>query len=170
MTVLPLVTAPDPRLAVPSAEVDKVDDALRVFMDDMLETMYDNEGIGLAAVQVGVHKRVLVMDLHQEGKPSPLYMVNPVITAQSDEKNTYKEGCLSFPGQAADVVRPKQVTVSYLDYHGEPQTLECDDLLATCVQHEIDHLNGVTFVDHLSRLKRETVMRKVRKLRKRSGE
>jgi len=175
MAILPLVLSPDPRLNIASAAVDKVDDALRRFMDDMLATMYENDGIGLAAVQVGVHKRVLVMDLrdaaarYPEGKKAggdangPYFMVNPEIISASPEHSVFNEGCLSFPGQGGKVERPASVSVKYLDYHGEPQLLECDELLATCVQHEIDHLNGITFVDRLSKLKREMILKKMRK-------
>ena len=173
MAVLPLITSPDPRLKIASAAVDKVDDALRAFMDDMLETMYENDGIGLAAVQVGVHKRVLVMDVSDaanrypdgDGKDcdTPLFMVNPEIVYASEEQSGFNEGCLSFPGQTGKVFRPASVSVKYLDYNGDAKTLECDDLLATCVQHEIDHLNGITFVDHLSRLKRDMILKKMQK-------
>lgn len=181
MTILPLVIAPDPRLEICSAEVPVVDDKIRKFLDDMLETMYAEGGIGLAAVQVGVHKRILVMDLsdragrytNNEGKviensplSVPIYMVNPQIIESSEEKNMYEEGCLSFPDQKALVTRPKQVKVKYLDYYGKEQVLECDELLATCVQHEIDHLNGVVFIDHVSKLKYDTIMRKMKKMKK----
>lgn len=185
MTILPLVIAPDPRLAVCSAEVTVVDDKLRKFMDDMLETMYEEGGIGLAAVQVGVHKRILVMDLNdhagryrEEGAdvppPSPdkgpFFIINPEIIESSEEENMYEEGCLSFPEQRATVVRPKTVKVKYLDYNGKEQIMDCDNLLATCIQHEIDHLNGVVFIDHLSKLKADVIMRKVKKLKKFSQE
>lgn len=184
MTILPLVIAPDPRLEVCSAEVAVVDDKIRKFLDDMLETMYAEEGIGLAAVQVGVHKRILVMDLNdragryrKEGEAAegyspengPFYMVNPEIINESEEENIYEEGCLSFPEQRALVTRPKKVKVKYLDYHGKEQILECDELLATCVQHEIDHLNGVVFIDHLSKLKHDVIMRKMKKIKKLNG-
>lgn len=172
MAVLPLVVAPDPRLKEPSRPVDKVDDSLRRFMDDMLETMYASGGIGLAAVQVGTHKRILVMDIargskryegSETGKSEPLFLVNPEIVWTSDEDNVYEEGCLSFPGQYAEVRRPRLVRVRYLDYHGNEQALEADGLLATCVQHEMDHLNGVVFVDHISRVKRDIIMRRLDK-------
>lgn len=178
MTILQLVIAPDPRLEVCSAEVAVVDDKIRKFLDDMLETMYAEGGIGLAAVQVGVHKRILVMDLSdragrykEKGQADdqdngPIYMVNPQIITESEEQNLYEEGCLSFPDQKAMVTRPKKVKVKYLDYHGKEQVLECDELLATCVQHEIDHLNGVVFIDHVSKLKHDMIMRKMKKLKK----
>lgn len=177
MTVLPLVTAPDPRLKTPSKPVEKITPEIQRFMDDMLETMYETGGIGLAAVQVGVHKRILVMDVghgssrypdSQTGESSPLFMVNPEIVTCSEEQNTYDEGCLSFPGQYAEVVRPKTVKIKYLDYHGKPQLLEADGLLATCVQHEIDHLDGIVFVDHISMLKRDMILRKLKKIKKKA--
>lgn len=178
MTVLPIVIAPDPRLSIRSEPVEKVTDELRKFMDDMLETMYESDGIGLAAVQVGVHKRILVMDLSESEKryesagkkigdvdlSEPIYMVNPEIIEESEEKNSYEEGCLSFPEQRALVTRPKIVKIKYLDYHGKEQIMVCDELLATCVQHEMDHLNGVVFVDHVSKMKRDFIMRKLKKL------
>ena len=181
MTVLPLVIAPDPRLAVCSAEVPEVNDKIRKFMDDMLETMYKEGGIGLAAVQVGVHKRILVMDLNDRAgrykndeermsndspDNGPFYLVNPKIIEESPEENIYDEGCLSFPDQRAMVTRPEKVKVKYLDYYGKEQIMECDGLLATCVQHEIDHLNGVVFIDHVSKLKHDVIMRKMKKLKK----
>ncbi|MCE3231992.1 MAG: peptide deformylase [Rickettsiaceae bacterium] len=180
MAVLPLVIAPDPRLAICSEPVDKVDDKIRKFVDDMIETMHKEDGIGLAAVQVGVHKRILVMDLSDSQKryeeadgkacgadiSKPFCMINPEIIESSEEQNVYDEGCLSFPEQRAMVTRPKKVKVKYLDYNGKERVLVCDGLLATCVQHEMDHLNGVVFIDHVSRLKRDVIMRKVKKLKK----
>ncbi len=175
MTVLPIVIAPDPRLLQKSAPVAAVDDDLRRLMDDMLETMYASNGIGLAAVQVGVHKRVLVMDIargsdryegRDESKSQPLFLVNPQIVGESEEQNIYEEGCLSFPGNFGEVERPKQVKVRYLDYHGKEQLLEADGLLATCVQHEMDHLDGKVFVDHLSLVRRDMILRKMKKAKK----
>lgn len=183
MTILPLVIAPDPRLEVCSEPVAEVNDKIRKLIDDMLETMHHEDGIGLAAVQVGVHKRVLVMDLSDSQQryeettsdscgvdiSKPFCLVNPEIIESSEDENIYEEGCLSFPQQRALVTRPKTVKVKYLDYNGKEQVLECDGLLATCVQHEIDHLNGVVFIDHVSRLKRDVIMRKVKKLKKMSS-
>jgi peptide deformylase len=180
MAILQLVIAPDPRLAVCSEPVKQVDDSIRKLMDDMFETMHHEHGIGLAAVQVGVHKRVLVMDLSGSGEryeevdtascgvdiSKPFYMANPEIIDKFDGENIYEEGCLSFPEQRALVTRPKKVKVRYLDYNGKQQIIECNGLLATCVQHEIDHLNGVVFIDHVSRLKRDVILRKVKKLKK----
>lgn len=176
--ILQLVIAPDPRLAICSEPVKTIDKTIQKLMDDMLETMYHEGGIGLAAVQVGVHKRILVMDLSDKNNRygdkdskadenhKPVFMVNPEIVDESEEKNIYDEGCLSFPEQRAKVIRPKRVKIKYLDYYGKPQILECDELLATCVQHEIDHLNGVVFIDHVSKLKRDMVMKKMTKLKK----
>ncbi len=164
MTILPLVIAPDPRLKQRSKSVEAVDDEVRTLMDDMLETMYARNGLGLAAVQVGVHKRVIVMDVEQrEGVKNPLFLANPVIVTASDEHSLYNEGCLSFPGQFSDVERPATVTVRYLDYHNTMRTLTAEGLLATCIQHEIDHINGVVFVDHISFMKRDIIMRKLKK-------
>jgi peptide deformylase len=184
MSILPLIIAPDPVLQKTSLEVEKVDANIQKLMDDMLETMYAEHGVGLSAVQVGVLKRVVVMDVeykteecggdhhhhhhHDHIKDAkPLFMVNPKILKCSPEHSIYFEGCLSFPDARADVERPKLVTVEYLDYHGQKQTLSADELLATCVQHEIDHLNGITFVDHISKLKKEMIMKKMKKLHKR---
>ena len=175
MAVLKIICSPDPLLKQKSKPVKEVTDSIRAFIDDMVETMHDRNGIGLAAVQVGVLQRILVMDLGRGSERYPdmetqgeelLHMVNPEIIAHSEEKNSYEEGCLSFPGQYAEVTRPKKVTIKYLDYHGKEKTLECDDLLATCVQHEIDHLNGVTFVDHISRTKRNMILKKMKKHQK----
>jgi peptide deformylase len=162
MTILPLVVAPDPRLLICSEPVDKVTDEIRQLMDDMVETMRHEDGVGLAAVQVGIHKRILVMEIDDK----LYYVVNPEIITSSEDENIYEEGCLSFPKQRALVTRPKKVTVKCLGYQGEEQMIECDELLATCIQHEIDHLNGIVFIDHLSRLKKDTIMRKVQKLKK----
>jgi peptide deformylase len=167
MALLPILTAPDPRLKKTSVPVDKVDDELRQLMDDMLETMHAAPGIGLAAPQIGVLKRVIVLDIDREDvKTGPLFMANPEIVAASDEDATYEEGCLSVPEHYSDVVRPARVTVRYLDRDGKAQELPCDGLLATCVQHEIDHLDGVLFIDHISALKRNMILRKLLKARK----
>ena len=165
--LLPLVIAPDHRLEICSAAVEEVTDDIRTLMDNMLETMYHEEGIGLSAVQIGIHKRVLVMDLQKEDTKEPIYMVNPEILESSEEQSIYKEGCLSFPEQRSDVIRPKTVKVRYLDYYGKPQEMFCDGLLATCVQHEIDNLNGIVFIDHISALKRDMILRKMHKAKKR---
>jgi peptide deformylase len=161
MAILPIIELPDPRLRLVSEPVGAVDAAVRKLMDDMLETMYEAPGIGLAAIQVAVAKRVLVMDVAREDEPKqPLCLANPEIVWSSEDKNVYQEGCLSIPEYYEDVERPKQVRVRYLDRDNKLQELEADGLLATCVQHEIDHLNGVLFIDYLSRLKRERVVKK----------
>ncbi len=164
MAVLPIVTVPDPLLKKVSEPVKKVDDELRTFMDDMLETMYDAPGIGLAAVQVGRLLRILVIDIAPDGEdPNPMYFINPEITWTSEELNTYNEGCLSIPEQYADIERPAECKVKFLDYDGNEQEIHADGLLATCIQHEMDHLNGVVFIDYLSKIKRSMYVRKVKK-------
>ena len=167
MALLPILTAPDPRLKKKSQPVDQVDDELRRLMDDMLETMLAAPGIGLAAPQIGVLKRVIVLDIdREETKTGPLFMANPEIVEASDEDATYEEGCLSVPEHYSDVDRPAKVTVRYLDRDGETRELACEGLLATCVQHEIDHLDGILFIDHISALKRNMILRKLLKARK----
>ncbi|MEN3975121.1 peptide deformylase [Emcibacter sp. SYSU 3D8] len=167
MAIRTIVTVPDPILKQVSKPVETVDDALRALMDDMLETMYDAPGIGLAAIQVGVPKRVLVMDIatEEEGR-MPRHFVNPEIVWESEELASYQEGCLSVPESFGDVDRPAEVKVRYLDYNGEPREIHATGLLATCIQHEMDHLNGVLFIDHLSRMKRDIIVRKLTKARK----
>lgn len=164
MAIRQILTAPDPRLRVVSKPVEKVDDALRALMDDMLETMYAAPGIGLAAIQIGEPLRVIVMDLAgEEEPPEPRYFVNPVILDPSEETKPYEEGCLSVPDFSEEVDRPAACTIEYLDYHGAPQRLEAEGLLAVCIQHEMDHLEGVLFIDHISRLKRDRILRKLKK-------
>jgi peptide deformylase len=182
MKILPLTYAPNPLLRQISKPVIKVDDELREFMKNMVQTMYAEEGIGLAAVQVGVLKRVLVVDIDYESDghhhhdhhhcsgvhvrdTNPRFYVNPEIVSFSSDKSSYNEGCLSFPGARSEVIRPETVTVKYLDYHGKEQLEEMHGLLATCIQHEIDHLNGITFVDHISKLKRDVILNKMKKLK-----
>ena len=170
MAILEIVKAPDPRLKLVSQPVPDVDRALKRFMDDMLETMKDATGIGLAAIQVGVPKRVAVIDLDPGGpKSNPIYLVNPKIVASSEEQTVYNEGCLSVPEFWEDVSRPSRLTVEYTDEKGRQQTIEADGLLAIALQHEIDHINGMLFIDHISRLKRSIALRKSAKL-KRKGE
>ncbi|MGE0232026.1 MAG: peptide deformylase [Flavobacteriaceae bacterium] len=165
---------PDPRLREVCAPVDKVDDEVRAILDDMLETMYDAPGIGLAGCQIGVMRRLVVIDVagreEEDAKPDPLFLVNPRITAVSEEKSVHQEGCLSIPEYYEDVERPARCTVEFLDREGQPQVMECDGLLATCVQHELDHLDGRLFIDHLSRLKRERVVKKFSKIDRRKTE
>ena len=167
MAKLPILTAPDPRLKKISKPVEKVDDEIRQLMDDMLETMYVAPGIGLAAPQVGVLKRVIVVDVADEGEePQPLKLANPELIWVSDHDNNYNEGCLSLPEHYAEVVRPAEIKVRYLDHQNEIRELAADGLLATCIQHEIDHLDGILFVDHISALKRNMILRKLLKSKK----
>jgi len=169
MAVLPIIVAPDPRLKRQAEPVAAVDAEIVRLMDDMLETMYAAPGIGLAAPQVGVLKRVVVIDVAREGEaPRPLHMANPEVVWESDDTKSHEEGCLSLPDMYDDVVRPVQVRVRYLDRDNIQQDIEADGLLATCVQHEIDHLNGTLFVDHVSSLRRNMILRKLQK-RKKSG-
>ncbi len=166
MAILPIVRVPDPLLKKISKPVNKVDDKLRSFMDDMLETMYAAPGIGLAAIQVGVPKRVIVIDLSTEEEKKPVYLVNPKIIVKSKNNSTYEEGCLSVPGQFAEVDRPDRCHVSYLDYNGQKKELKTEGLLATCIQHEMDHLEGILFIDHLSKLKKNYIVKKLSKQKK----
>jgi peptide deformylase len=167
MTVRPILTAPDPRLQAVSTDVETVDGEIRKLVDDMAESMYAAEGIGLAAVQIGVPKRVIVIDLDQkEGKQNPRAYINPKILWASEEMAVFEEGCLSVPEVWDDVERPARIKAEYLDRDGNKQVLEADGLLATCLQHEMDHLNGVLFIDHLSRLKRSMVIKKLTKAKK----
>lgn len=164
MAIREIITAPDPRLRQKSRPVEAVDDEIRALMDDMLETMYAAPGIGLAAIQIGIPLRVIVMDLAREGEePAPLYFVNPQILNPSEETSRYEEGCLSVPEYFEEVERAARCQVRYLDYHGAEQLLDAEGLLATCIQHEMDHLEGVLFIDRLSRLKRERILRKLKK-------
>src|SRR5215210_5254220 len=175
MAILPILEAPDPRLRTISKPVDAVDDDLRALIADMFETMYAAPGIGLAAIQVGVPKRVLVIDLQEpaeEGgvpvKDSHVF-INPEIVEHSPEEVPYTEGCLSVPDQYAEVERPDHIRARWLDENGKPHEEQLDGLLAVCLQHEMDHLEGILFIDHLSRLKREMVLKKLAKMRKEQG-
>ncbi|MBB3384854.1 MULTISPECIES: peptide deformylase [unclassified Rhizobium] len=167
MTIKPLIILPDPLLRQASKPIEQIDTEIQRLADDMLETMYDAPGIGLAAIQIGVPRRMLVIDVAREGEEkTPLVFINPEIVASSDERSVYEEGCLSIPDYYAEVERPARVTVKHLDRNGREQLTEADGLLATCVQHEIDHLNGVLFIDYISRLKREMVIKKFTKAAK----
>jgi peptide deformylase len=167
MTIKPLIILPDPLLRQLSKPIEQVDSEITRLADDMLETMYDAPGIGLAAIQIGVPRRMLVIDVSREEEENrPLVFINPQIVKSSDERSVYEEGCLSIPDYYAEVERPAVVTVSYVDREGKEQMLDADGLLATCLQHEIDHLNGVLFIDHISRLKREMVIKKFTKAAK----
>jgi peptide deformylase len=164
MALRPVLIAPDPRLKTVSQPVDQVDSGIRSLADDMLESMYAADGIGLAAIQIGVPRRVLVLDLaRKDGRKEPRVFVNPKILWSSEEAAVYEEGCLSVPDIWEEVERPAQIRAEYLDTDGRLQTLEAEGLLATCLQHEIDHLDGILFVDHLSRLKRTMALRKLAK-------
>ena len=167
MSIKPLVILPDPVLRLVSKPVERVDAPLLKLADDMFETMYDAPGIGLAAIQIGEPLRMLVIDLAKEGEePAPQVFINPEILEKSDERSVYEEGCLSIPDYYAEVERPAKVRVRHLDREGKEQEVEAEGLLATCVQHEIDHLNGVLFIDHISKLKRDMVVKKFKKLAK----
>lgn len=172
MALLPILEAPDPRLRTISVPVDQVDDDLRTLIVDMFDTMYDAPGIGLAAIQVGVGKRLLVMDLQEEedaeGKPirNPRVFINPELFDPSEEHSVYSEGCLSVPDQYADVERPAVVHARWMDDQGNKHEERLEGLLATCLQHEMDHLEGILFIDHLSRLKRDMVLKKLEKARR----
>lgn len=169
MAILPIIVAPDPRLKIVAKPVDKVDADIARLMDDMLETMYDAPGIGLAAPQVGVTKRVIVVDIARKDKgeePNPLKMANPELIATSDDLKSWDEGCLSLPEHYAEVVRPSRVAVRYLDENNKRQEIEAGGVLAVCLQHEMDHLDGILFVDHVSALKRNMILRKLRKAKK----
>ena len=164
MAVRDILVVPDPRLKTKSAPVEAVDDELRALMDDMLETMYDAPGIGLAAVQIGVPKRVIVMDLSRDEEArEPRYFVNPEILWSSDETAPYEEGCLSVPDIYDEIERPAKVRLRYLNYEGELVEEDAEDIFAVCIQHEMDHLEGVLFIDYLSRLKRTRAVAKVKK-------
>jgi peptide deformylase len=167
MTARPILTAPDPRLQAVSTDVEAVTDEIRTLADDMADSMYEADGIGLAAIQIGVAKRILVIDLDQkEGKKNPVAYINPKIVWASDETAVFEEGCLSVPEIWDDVERPARIKCEYLDRDGKAQVLEADGMLATCLQHEMDHLNGVLFIDHLSRLKKSMAIRKLTKAKK----
>lgn len=164
-----IITVPDPVLKQIAKPVEKVDDAIRAQLDKMLHTMYEAPGIGLAANQVSLLNRVIVMDVAQreeEGVKKPIFMVNPEIIWKSEEPSLWEEGCLSIPGQYGEVERPLIVRVKYVDYHGKQQEGEFEGLASHCVQHEIDHLNGVLFIDHLSSLKRNMILKRMKKIQK----
>lgn len=177
MSVLPLVIAPDPRLNQVSERIDSITPQIRQLAADMLETMYANNGIGLAAVQVGVQKRLIVVDVEwpsprYEGeapdtaKGKPIVLINPEIIELSDEMEPFNEGCLSFPDQYSEVDRPANATIRYTDLDGREKTLRASGLLSVCIQHEIDHINGIVFVDHISKLKRDRILKKLEKQKK----
>ncbi|KAA0687074.1 peptide deformylase [Azospirillum brasilense] len=167
MAVLDILVAPHPVLKQKAKPVEKVDARIAKLMDDMVETMYAAKGIGLAAPQIGILERVIVVDVHdKDEKPNPIRLANPEIVWKSDETSVCEEGCLSVPDQYAEVTRPSSVRVRYLDETNETREIEAEGMLATCIQHEIDHLNGVLFVDYLSMLKRNMILRKVQKMQR----
>ena len=164
MTVKTILTEPNKILRQVSLPVEKIGKEEQVLMDDMLETMYMAKGIGLAAIQVGVPKRIIVMDIGNKDKEKePMYFVNPIIKNKNSEHSTYEEGCLSVPNQFAEVNRPSSCEVEYLDYNGNKKTLKASGLLATCIQHEMDHLEGILFIDYLSKLKKMMIVKKLSK-------
>ena len=167
MTIRVILTEPNKILREKSLPVDKVDKDLQKLMDDMVETMYAAPGIGLAAIQVGVPKRVIVLDIARNDEPkNPMYFINPEISDRSKNNSTYEEGCLSVPGQFAEIDRPDRCYVKYLDYYGQPKEIKAEGMLATCIQHEIDHLEGILFIDYLSRLKKSMIIKKLSKQKK----
>ena len=162
-----ILTIPDPVLRKVSDPVSSVNSEVKDLMDDMLETMYAAPGIGLAAVQIGILKRVIVIDLSKEGeKKTPLFIVNPNIISKSKEHISYEEGCLSIPNQFAEIKRPSTCKINFLGYDGKKKEINADGLLATCIQHEIDHLNGILFIDYLSKLKKDLILKKTKKQKK----
>ena len=166
MSVRTILIEPNKLLRQVSKSVETVAEEERALMDDMLETMYDAPGIGLAAIQIGVSKRIIVMDISRdENKKEPRYFVNPVIKNKNKEKIKYEEGCLSVPDQFAEIERPNTCEVEYLDYNGKKQLLKADGLLATCIQHEMDHLEGILFIDYLSKLKKSMIIKKLSKIK-----
>ncbi len=166
MTVITILTEPNKVLRQISKHVEKVGDEERKLMDDMLETMYEAPGIGLAAIQIGIPKRIIVMDISRdENKKEPRYFVNPIIKNKNEEKSVYEEGCLSVPDQFAEIERPNSCEVEYLDYDGKKQLLKAEGLLATCIQHEMDHLEGILFIDYLSKLKKSMIIKKLSKIK-----
>ena len=166
MTIRKILTEPNKLLRQISENVKKVGEYEKKLMDDMLDTMYEAPGIGLAAVQIGVPKRIIVMDISRdENNKEPRYFVNPVIKNKNKEKSTYEEGCLSVPDQFAEIERPNSCEVEYLDYDGKKQILKAEGLLATCIQHEMDHLEGILFIDYLSKLKKSMIIKKLSKIK-----
>ena len=167
MTIKKILTEPNKILRQKSEKVEKIDFQIQKLMDDMLETMYAAPGIGLAAIQIGIPKRIIVMDILREGEnKNPMYFINPEIVWTEKENKTYEEGCLSVPGQFAEINRPKACHIKYLDYSGNEKLLKAEGLLATCIQHEMDHLEGILFIDYLSKLKKSMIVKKLSKSQK----
>ena len=167
MALRKILTEPNTILRQKSLAVEKIDEDLQKLMADMLETMYAAPGIGLAAIQIGIPKRVIVLDIEQkEGKKNPIFFVNPEIVEKSENNSIYEEGCLSVPGQFAEIARPDKCYLKYLDYYGEKKEIKAEGMLATCIQHEIDHLEGILFIDYLSKLKKSMIVKKLSKQKK----
>ena len=167
MALREILTEPNAILREKSLNVDMVDKDLQKLMDDMLETMYAAPGIGLAAIQIGIPKRVIILDIDQkEGQKNPMFFVNPEIIEKSENSSTYEEGCLSVPGQFAEITRPEKCFIKYLDYYGQKKEIKAEGMLATCIQHEMDHLEGILFIDYLSKLKRTMIVKKLSKQKK----
>jgi peptide deformylase len=167
MAIRKILTEPDPFLRQKSQPVDEVDNDIKTLMNDMVDTMYDAPGIGLAAIQIGVPKRVIVIDLSKgDDKKNPMFFVNPKLLKKSENDSSYEEGCLSVPNQFAEISRPDKCEVEYLDYNGSKKILKADGLLATCIQHEMDHLEGILFIDYLSKLKKNMIVKKLTKQKK----
>ena len=167
MALREILTEPNAILREKSLNVDMVDKDLQKLMDDMLETMYAAPGIGLAAIQIGIPKRVIILDIDQkEGQKNPMFFVNPEIIEKSENSSTYEEGCLSVPGQFAEISRPEKCFVKYLDYYGQKKEINAEGMLATCIQHEIDHLEGILFIDYLSKLRKTMIVKKLSKQKK----
>jgi len=167
MTIRQILTEPNEALRQKSEPVDQVNEDVKKTMDDMLETMYAAPGIGLAAIQIGIPKRVIVVDISSKEEPKkPMFFINPEIISKSKNNLTYEEGCLSVPGQFAEIDRPAKCYVKYLDYHGDLQEIKAEGMLATCIQHEIDHLEGILFIDYLSKLKKSMIIKKLSKQKK----
>tara|TARA_B100000575_G_C22864615_1_gene504996 strand:- start:33 stop:557 length:525 start_codon:yes stop_codon:yes gene_type:complete len=167
MTLRNIVIEPDPILRKKSSKLENVDDNTRKLLDDMLQTMYKAPGIGLAAVQIGILKRLIVIDISKkEEEKKPIFLINPEIKFKSKKTSLYEEGCLSLPGYFAEIERPAECNIEYVDYYGKKKELKADGLLSTCIQHEIDHLNGVLFIDYLSKLKRDMIVKKLIKQKK----
>ena len=167
MSIRNIIIEPDTILRKKSEPLQQVNNETRKLLDDMLKTMYAAPGIGLAAVQIGILKRIIVIDISKkEEKKNPIFLINPEITYQSKETSIYEEGCLSLPGHFAEIERPAKCKINYIDYHGKKAELEAEGLLSTCVQHEIDHLNGILFIDYLSKLKKDMIIKKLKKQKK----
>ena len=167
MTNRTIIIEPDPILRKKSEPLEKVDDEIRSLLDDMLETMYNAPGIGLAAVQVGILKRLIVIDISKEDKKKePIFLINPKIVFKSSNTSTHEEGCLSLPGHFAEIERPAECQIKFIDYNGKEKELSAKGLLATCIQHEVDHLNGILFIDYLSKLKKDMIVKKLIKHKK----